>query len=107
MTVREELAAALIAGIVVGAVAWIAARNAAQIGRTLGTAAGTAAVQAVDGAVSGVVYGVGGILGLPDTRREDVQSRGRDELAAGDYWHASQDLPAGEFITGVWKTIFH
>lgn len=103
MTVRAELAAALIAGIVVGAVAWIAARNAARIGSTLGTAA----VQAVDGAVSGVVYGVGDLFGLPDTRRDDVRSRGRDELAAGDYWHASQDLPAGEFVTGVWKTIFH
>lgn len=60
---------------------------------------GAAVVDAVDGVLSGAVYAVGDKVGVPRTDAE----RGREELAAGNYWDASFHLPAGDFINGVWK----
>lgn len=67
---------------------------------------GAAVVDSVDGVLSGAVYGVGGRLGLPDTRQKTVIEQGRADLEAGNYWEASKNLPAGEFIGGVWSKIW-
>lgn len=71
-----------------------------------GAALGAAAVDMVDGVVGGAVYAVGDKVGLPDTRQQTVIEQGRAQLAAGNYWDASFNLPAGEFISGVWNNIW-
>lgn len=75
-----------------------AGTNAGDAGRALGGAA----VDLVDGTVSGVVFGIGDIVGIPQTDAE----RGRAELEAGNYWDASFNLPAGEFIAGAWRKLW-
>lgn len=63
---------------------------------------GGAVVDMADGVVSGVVLGIGERVGIPQTNLE----KGRAELEAGNYWDASFDLPAGDFISGVWRKIW-
>lgn len=72
-----------------------------------GQAIGAGAVDLVDGVVSGGVFAIGERVGLPDTRQPTTQEIGRAQLAAGNYWDASFNLPAGEFIRGSWNRIFN
>lgn len=71
-----------------------------------GRAIGAGAVDLVDGVVSGGVFAIGDKMGLPDTRQLTTIEKGRAQLAAGDYWGASFNLPAGEFISGSWNRLF-
>lgn len=73
----------------------------------VGYAIGSGAVDMVDGVVSGGVYSIGDRIGLPDTRQLTTVEQGRAQLAAGNYWDASFNLPAGEFIAGTWNRIFN
>ena len=49
-------------------------------------------------ALAGTVLGVGDALGVP---RTDL-SKGQADIAAGDWWAASFDLPAKDFLAAVW-----
>lgn len=89
------------AGLGLLAVAFL--KNPMAAGKTLGAGA----VDLVDGVVSGGVYAIGERMGLPNTSQPTTQDIGRAQLAAGDYWGASFNLPAGEFISGSWNRIFN
>lgn len=101
MIVRPEIL--LIAGAAVVGGLLLAGRNAGAVGESLGGAA----VDMVDGVVSGGVFAIGDRLGLADTREQTTIEQGRAQLAAGNYWDASFNLPAGEFISGSLSRIFN
>ncbi len=71
--------------------------NAAQVGSDIGGAA----VNLVDGVLSGAVIATGEIMGIPRTNL----TQGQIDFANGDYWNASFNMPAGDFIGAVWKKI--
>lgn len=73
----------------------------------VGQGIGAGAVDLVDGVVSGGVFAIGDKMGLPDPRQLTTVEKGRAQLAAGDYWNASFNLPAGEFIKGSWNRLFN
>lgn len=72
----------------------------------VGQGIGAGAVDLVDGVVSGGVFAIGDKMGLPDTRQLTTLEKGRAQLASGDYWNASFNLPAGEFISGSLSRLF-
>ena len=57
----------------------------------------TGAVQAAGGLAAGAVIGASSVVGIPQTSMTKCQK----DLAAGDYWSASFDCPAGTFVKGV------
>jgi len=101
MSIRPEVL--MIAGGAVIAGLLLTGKNAGAVGQNLGSAA----VDMADGLISGGVFAVGGKMGLPDTREAVIVSQGQAELEAGDYWNASFHLPAGDFISGVYRNIFN
>lgn len=92
MSIRPEVL--LIAGGAVLLALVVANKGAAGAGQS----AGAAAVDLVDGVFSGAVVAVGEKIGIPKTNIE----QGRADMAAGNWWDASFNLPAGEFLRGVW-----
>lgn len=94
-TVRPEIL--LIAGAAVIAGLLLVGKNAGAVGSGLGSAA----VDMVDGVVSGAVIAIGEKVGVPRTSLE----QGRADLANGNLWDASFNLPAGEFIAGAWDRL--
>jgi hypothetical protein len=67
----------------------------------IGQGAASAAVDMANGALTGAVVSTGAIFGIPETN----PSIGQAQLEAGDYWEASFNLPAKDFIFGVWKKL--
>lgn len=96
VSVRPAVLLVAGAAIVAGLVA--VGRNPQAVGQ----AAGAAVIDMADGVVSGAVFGIGDRLSLPDTREQSTVEKGRAQLAAGDLWGASFNLPAGEFLSGAW-----
>lgn len=82
---------------VAGAVLYAMRNNAAETGAGIASAG----VDFVAGVFVGGVETIGENFGIPRTNLE----KGQAELAAGDYWNASFDLPAGDFISGVWNKL--
>ena len=76
----------------------LALKNARGIGTSIGAA--------VPNLAAGIVQGVGSGIGIPNTSDPDVVSRGRAALRAGDWWTASLNLPAGEFLAAVSAKLF-
>ena len=97
MKIRPEIL--IIAGGAVLAGILLTGRNASALGGQIGAGA----VDMVDGVIAGAVVAVGERVGIPQTDAE----RGAAELAAGDYWNASFQLPAGDFIAGTWRRLFN
>ncbi len=64
-------------------------------------AVGQAAGQAVVNAGVGTVEGIGQAMGVPTTDT----SKGQQDLANGDWWAASFDLPAGQFLGAAWDKL--
>lgn len=81
---------------VAGAI-FYAGRNPADIGKTVAGAA----VDMATGVLVGSVETIGEQIGIPKT---DI-SKGQAELEAGDYWNASFDLPAADFLSGIWSKV--
>lgn len=96
-TVRPEIL--LIAGAAVVAGLLLVGKNAGAVGEGLGGAA----VDMVDGVISGTVFAIGEKVGVQRTSLE----QGRADLAAGNLWDASFNLPAGEFIAGAWNRLIN
>lgn len=65
----------------------------------------TTAAGAAGSAATGAVYGLGSAAGLPDTRLPETVAAGQAALARGDYLEASLKLPAGDFLTGLWRKL--
>jgi hypothetical protein len=84
-------------GIAVGAVVYVMARGVKGTARDV--AAGTAS--AVIDVAAGTVEGIGQAVGIPQTN----VSKGQEDLARGDWWAASFDLPAGDFLGAVWDKV--
>jgi len=101
MNIRPEVA--LIAGGAVLAALVYAGKNPATLGQTIGSAA----VDMADGVISGGVFAIGEKVGLPDTQQQSTIDQGRAQMAAGDLWNASFNLPAGEFISGAWSRLIN
>jgi hypothetical protein len=64
-------------------------------------ALGTAAIDAVDGVLSGGVIAIGERIGIPATD----QTKFQQDIAAGDWWNASFDGTASEFIGAAWDRL--
>lgn len=101
MNIRPEVA--LIAGGAVLAALVYVGKNPASVGQNLGAAA----VDLADGVISGGVFAIGDRVGLSDTRQQSTIEQGRAQMAAGDLWNASFNLPAGEFISGAWSKLIN
>lgn len=85
----------LFAGLAVAAfVFWLSRKGNAQ---SVGVAVGTGAANLIVGTAEGVVVGASSVLGIPAVS----QSKCDTDLAAGNYWQASFDCPAGDFIGGI------
>lgn len=84
-------------GIVVGLVAWVAIKGVKGAAR----AAAGVAVDTVGSVIAGTVEGVGQAVGVPITDRQ----RGLQDIKAGDWWAASFDLPATDFMGAVWDRV--
>lgn len=74
-------------------VLWFVSRNAREAGRQV--------VSAAENLAAGAVVGVGEIVGLPDPSDAQTAAEGRAALDRGDYFEASQRLPALEFLNGI------
>lgn len=77
-------------GVGVGLAAYVLLRGSKGVAKD--------AVGAVTGIGEGLVLGVGEAVGIPETN----VAQGRQDVANGDWWSASFNLPAGEFIGSVW-----
>ena len=81
----------LLAGAGAVAVAvWLARRGVSGVAEDTGRAI----VSAADGVATGVVTGIGEAVGIPKTN----VSKGVQDVQRGDWWNASFDLPAVDFI---------
>lgn len=85
----------IVAAAMVGGALYFVAKNPVIVGQKLGSAA----VDMAEGVLVGSVETIGESIGIPRTN----VAKGQSELDAGNYWDASFDLPAGDFIKGVWK----
>lgn len=70
--------------------------------RDFGEGVGSAAIDLVDGVVTGSVVSIGETVGIPRTNK----SLGQQQFEAGNWWDASFNLPAGDFIGNVYNSIF-
>lgn len=95
------IAALLVAG--AGAL-WWATRQLSSAGGLAGMAesAAAGAIRAVEGVAVGTVKGIGQAVGIPDTNRTSCEA----DIAAGRWWDASFNCPAGTFINTAGGAVF-
>lgn len=78
---------------VLGLIAYIVFRGPGGVAKDTAKAG----VNVLTGAVVGTVTGIGEAVGIPETSMTKCQKA----LAAGNYWDASFDCPASDFLGGV------
>lgn len=82
-------------GAVLAAIVWAITRPGGAAG--VGAAAANAVIGAADGIIGETVNSLGEAIGVPRTEKSRCQAA----KEAGDWWSASFDCPAGEFLSYV------